>query len=553
MKRKTPATPIIVALALLAVAASPIAAKKALDSAAKFQHKLKADKQIEHALNRLSFGARPEDAATVKKMGLKRWIEQQLNPAALPENPALVAKLAPLETLTLSTAELAKRYPAPQVLLAVATGKMDMPQEPELRELYERLSARYKVRIDAKENKIADKKGLERPERMEEPAKPAAVPEVTDIARRRLGGATTEQRSKILRSFAPQQAVAGELTEAKIYRAVYSERQLEEVLTDFWFNHFNIYLDKGADKWLTTAFERDAVRPHVLGNFKDLLRATAEHPAMLFYLDNWQSISNDTGEKLRRVAPKAKTRGLNENYARELMELHTLGVDGGYTQKDVQEVARCFTGWTIREPNRGGEFYFAPRAHDNGEKTVLGVTIPAGGGVNDGLQVIDILAKHPSTAKFLSRKLAMRFVADEPPPALVNRMAASYLKTGGDLKAVLRTMIDSPEFFSEGAYLAKMKSPLEMVAGALRATGATVTNALPVSQAIANMGQPLYRKQEPTGYSNNGEEWVNSAGLLARINFALGLSENKIPGVKIDSTQYGAVAKSMGAPEWQRR
>lgn len=546
MKNKYLGFKYIFALGLVAVAASPVVAKRALDAQARFQQKLKGDQQIEHALNRLSFGPRPQDSIAVKRVGLKRWIEQQLNPASLPESPVLEAKLAPLETLKLSTAEMAQRYPPPQVILAVATGRMEMPKDPELRALYERLSQRYKTRIDAKKNKKGE--GA-----MEEEEKPVAATEMTQLARRRIGGATTEQRSKLLRQVAPQQAVAGELTEAKIYRAVYSERQLEAVLTDFWFNHFNVYLDKGADKWLTTAYERDAIRPHVLGNFKDMLRATAQNPAMLFYLDNWQSISTQSGEKLRRLAPKAKTRGLNENYARELMELHTLGVDGGYTQQDVQEVARCFTGWSIREPNRGGEFYFAARAHDDGEKTVLGVKIPAGGGMKDGLQVIDILARHPSTALFVSRKLAMRFVADEPPPAMVARMAATYRKTDGDLKAVMRSMIDSPEFFSVGAYEAKMKSPLEMVAAALRATNAEMSNALPVSQAIANMGQPLYRKQEPTGYSNNGEEWVNSAGLLARINFALGLSENKIPGVKIDSTQYGALAKSMGAPEYQRR
>ncbi len=528
------------AAAVMALALSPLAAKKVAGDAAKFRQKLTGDKQIEQALSRLTFGARSGDAIVVKKEGLKKWIESQLNPASIPENPELEAKLTKMGTLALSTEDLALQYPTPQVLTAVATGKMPMPEDPALREIYERLSERYKTRIERKKSKG---------EEDEEEAKKVSE----DRVRRRIGQMTTEERSEALRKLAPQQAVAGEITEAKIYRAVMSERQLNEVLADFWFNHFNVFIDKGADKWLTTAYERDAIRPYVLGNFKDMVKATAQSPAMLFYLDNWQSVSEVPADRARRPAPKARARGLNENYARELMELHTLGVDGGYTQKDVQEVARCFTGWSIEDPNRGGKFKFNERVHDKGEKTVLGVTIPAGGGIEDGMKVIDILSAHPSTAKFLSRKLAQRFVADEPPAALVARMAAAYTKTNGDLKAVMRTMLTSREFFSAGAYHAKMKSPLEMVAGALRATGAAVTSAIPASQAIANMGQPLYRKQEPTGYSNNGEEWINSAGLLARMNFAVALSENKINGVKIDKDKYAATAKSMGAPEWQRR
>ncbi len=219
-------------------------------------------------------------------------------------------------------------------------------------------------------------------------------------------------------------------------RAVYSNRQLEEQLDDFWFNHFNVFADKGADRYLVTEYERDAIRPHVLGKFRDLLEATAKSPAMLFYLDNWQSVGPNAPQP-RGQGNKAK-RGLNENYGRELMELHTLGVDGGYTQKDVTEVARCFTGWTINQPQRGGKFVFNPRLHDNGEKVVLGVTIPAGGGESDGEKVLDILAHHPATAHFISKKLAMRFVADDPPAALVDRMAETFLKTDGDIRQVMR-------------------------------------------------------------------------------------------------------------------
>ncbi len=527
-------------IAGLVLSLGPLAAKKALDTAAKFRQKLNKQQQVEHAISRLSFGAKPGDFEAVSRMGVKKWIEHQLNPSSIAENPALEAKLAAMRTLTLSTEDLVTQYPTPQVLTAVASGRMNMPEDPELRAVYERLSERYKSRIERKKTKGEEE---------EEVAKKG----IEERLRRRVGSMTTEERSEVLRKTAPQQAVAGELTEAKIYRAVLSERQLNEVLADFWFNHFNIYLEKGADKWLTTAYERDAIRPHVLGHFKDMLRATAASPAMLFYLDNWTSVSNEAGDKIKRAAPKARARGLNENYARELMELHTLGVDGGYTQKDVQEVARCFTGWTIEEPNRGGKFRFVERVHDKGEKIVLGVTIPAGGGVEDGQKVLEILASHPSTAKFISRKLAQRFVADEPPQSLVDRMAASFLKSDGDLKAVLRVMLSSQEFLSAGAYKVKMKSPLEMVAGALRASGASMDNAQPAAQAIANMGQPLYRKAEPTGYSNNGEEWVSSAGLLARMNFAVALSSNKIGGIKIDKDRYAEQARNTGAPDWQRR
>ena len=251
--------------------------------------------------------------------------------------------------------------------------------------------------------------------------------------------------------------------EGKLLRAVYINRQLEEVLTDFWFNHFNVNLDKGADRYMVTTYERDVIRPHVLGHFKDLLLATAQSPAMLFYLDNWQSVGPDT-----RPNSKRTLQGLNENYGRELMELHTLGVDGGYTQQDVTEVARCFTGWTIREP-AGGGFEFNEKIHDKGEKQVLGVTIPAGGGMSDGLRVIDILAHHPSTAPFISKSLAIRFVSDDPPEALVGRWPQRFSKTDGDLREVMRTMIYSPEFWDPANFRSKMKSPLEMVASAVRA------------------------------------------------------------------------------------
>ena len=318
-------------------------------------------------------------------------------------------------------------------------------------------------------------------------------------------------------------------------RAVYSNRQLEEVLVDFWFNHFNVYEGKNPQgavisfPALLTSYERDAIRPHVLGHFKDLLLAVARHPAMLYYLDNWESMATDTPDRME-VGPFSRAfasvslpqqvnrqpHGLNENYGRELMELHTLGVGGGYTQQDVIEVARCFTGWTVRK-STDPEFFFMPFMHDDGEKTVLGHKIPAGGGIKDGLEVIDILAHHPSTAHFISKQLAQRFVADDPPPALVDRMAQTFLKTDGDLRAVLLTMFDSLEFRSEGAWDAKIKSPFEMVVSAVRATNADAIDTTILTQRVSDLGEPLYRKVEPNGYPLTGDGWLGTADLLGRL------------------------------------
>ena len=345
----------------------------------------------------------------------------------------------------------------------------------------------------------------------------------------------------------PRQVVVQDLRESRLYRALYSNRQLEEVLTDFWFNHFNVDQNKGEPEQLTIAsYENDAIRPHVLGHFKDLLLATARHPAMMYYLDNWTSMAGD----FLNVGPFAPSRfggkgifaqqahGLNENYGRELMELHTLGVKGGYTQDDVINVARCFTGWTIKAPNTKPEFVFAAFMHDTGEKTVLGHKIAAGGEEQDGLQVIDILAHHPSTAHFISWKLAQRFVADDPPAALVDKMAKTFLKTDGDLRAVMETMLKSGEFFSEGAWQTKIKSPLEMVASAVRATGSDAIDTSTLAQKVADMGQPLYNKLEPTGFKDGAEVWLSTANLMARIGFANALVSGKFPGVSVDSAHF---------------
>jgi uncharacterized protein (DUF1800 family) len=381
------------------------------------------------------------------------------------------------------------------------------------------------------------------------------------------------------RAMTPEQAEAvkmerqavSELMQAKVLRAAYSERQLEEVMVDFWFNHFNVFSGKGQVRVYLNEYERDAIRPHVLGSFRELLQATAESPAMLFYLDNWQSAaaegavtsaSRDANNRASRNPTRVPTqpgrlgprqpnqprtladlppgaqnrrRGLNENYARELMELHTLGVEGGYTQKDVQEVARAFTGWTIANPRQGGGFRFEPRMHDDGEKVVLGKKIKAGGGKKDGDAVLDLLVAHPSTARFIATKLARRFVADEPPASLVDRAARRFRDTHGNIREVVRTIVTSPEFFAAEAYRAKVKTPFDFVVSSVRATGIDTDNALPFVAAVRTLGMPLYGCQPPTGYSDKAEAWVNSGALLNRMNFAVSLTatrRDRVPGAR---------------------
>lgn len=327
-------------------------------------------------------------------------------------------------------------------------------------------------------------------------------------------------------------AVIVELQQAKLLRGLYSNRQLYEVMVDFWSNHFNIYVAKGANRWLTTSYDRDTVRPLALGRFKDLLMATAKSPAMLFYLDNWMSAdANSPGARLG--GPNNRRRGLNENYARELMELHTLGVDGGYTQKDILEVARCFTGWTIQQPRGQGVFRFEPRIHDNGEKLVLGQRIPSGGGMDDGLRVIEILANHPATARFIAAKLARRFIADEPPPAIVDKAAEAFRKSDGDIPTVLRAIIGTPEFFAREVYQAKVKTPFEFVTSALRVTDSETQVTHQLLRYLGRMGEPLFLAQAPTGYPDVASSWISADMLLTRMNFASDLVSNRLPGTKV--------------------
>jgi uncharacterized protein (DUF1800 family) len=354
-------------------------------------------------------------------------------------------------------------------------------------------------------------------------------------------------RRDLLVSLNPVRVVADDLQENKLLRATYSNRQLDELLVDFWFNHFNVFLQKGADRYLVTSYERDVIRPHVLGKFHDLLLATAESPAMMFYLDNWQSVSPTLPQR------EGKRRGLNENYARELLELHTLGVDGGYSQHDVVEVARCFTGWTIAGPRKGGGFEYNDRVHDKGQKVVLGHVIAAGGGMSDGLKVLEILAKQKATAHFISKELAVRFVSDNPPESLVARMAKTFEKKDGDLREVMRTMLRSPEFWSPEAYRAKVKTPFEAMVSSLRLTGANVESTVALANELRKEGEPLYGKLEPTGYSNANAEWVSSAGLLERMNFGLALAGDKVAGVHIGTAPSKELGLELGAPEFQKK
>jgi uncharacterized protein (DUF1800 family) len=368
-----------------------------------------------------------------------------------------------------------------------------------------------------------------------------------------LEGLDPKQKEILVAMNNPGAAVTGELTQAKLQRAIYSQRQLQEVMTDFWFNHFNVYMDKGLDRLMVTSYERDVIRPHAFGKFEDLLVATAKSPAMLFYLDNWLSIGPNSMQALGipprpygpygmryppRPRPNAGKRnsGLNENYGRELLELHTLSVNGGYSQRDVTEVAKIFTGWTIDKPAEGGGFKFDPRMHEPGAKFVMGHRFKPRG-EREGLELLHWLATNPQTAHFISLKLAQRFVSDNPPQALVDRMTKTFLKKKGDIREVLITMFHSPEFWDDATYRAKVKTPLEFVASAVRATGAEVDDSLPLTRQLNNMGMPLYGAQPPTGYSMKAETWVSTSSLLNRMNFALALTSGKIKGVKVDAAQ----------------
>ena len=465
---------------------------------------------IVHVLNRVGFGPTAAAIDQVRRSGIKAYLDAQLHPERIPDS-ALPARLSGFTTLSKASRDLAEDYFLPAV----------------------------------QQRRQAQRQAQNTDTNTAAPQPPARTPQQTEAMRL-------------------QRTVIAELSQQRLLRAIYSERQLEEVLVDFWMNHFNVFVGKGQVRVYLTEYERDAVRPHVLGKFRDLLGATAHSPAMLFYLDNWQSAAppgapttaeseRNRNQQRRRLPPadprrrrfpdsamtprqppggamppQQRNRGINENYARELMELHTLGVDGGYTQKDVQEVARAFTGWTIANPRLGGGFLFDPRRHDDGEKTVLGHRINAGGGERDGNEILDLLARHPSTARFIATKLTRRFIADEPPAAVVERAARRFKETDGDLREVVRTIVTSPEFLGEEFRRAKTKNPFEFIVSAVRVTGLDVASALPLVQSVRDLGMPIYGAQPPTGYPDRADAWVNSGALLNRMNFALALTSGRM-------------------------
>jgi uncharacterized protein (DUF1800 family) len=491
---------------------------------------LTEDEATLHALNRLGYGPRPGDVARVEQMGLEKWIDQQLDPDSI-DDSALDERLEKYPTLKMSSQQLLEEFPPP----AQAAKKAGETKD------------EYKQQMQEKRRD--------------------AMSDVADT-----GNANVDKAQEALAKIQGPGRIIAELSMAKVDRAVYSNRQLEAVMEDFWFNHFNVFAGKGADRWMLTSYVRDTIRPHTMGKFQDLLTATAKSPAMLFFLDNWLSVdptafkerqqemaerraryqgmfgggfgqfglqrpgadaSGAQGGQGGKRLQQLQDRGLNENYGREVMELHTVGVDAGYTQQDVIEMAECLTGWTVKEPRRDPEFVFRPAFHAEGKKVVMGHTFNDGG-EKDGEEALAMLANDPHTAKFISTELARHFVSDTPPPALVERMAKSYESSGGDIRTVLKTMIYSPEFWSKETYRAKVKTPFELVASTARALDADVSVSLPLAMWVGRMGEPLFLCQPPTGYSDKATTWVNTGALLNRLNFALAFATNHMAGANVD-------------------
>ncbi len=468
---------------------------------------LPADQQIIQALSRLTFGARPGEAQQVRSIGLDNWIDQQLHPEKINDD-AMNGFVSRYSALNQDQNGLLKQY---------------AEQQRERREV-------KRDRADSTKGMTADDSAM-------------------------LMQLRQQQNSR--------RQVVTQLQSSRVARAVASERQLQEVMTDFWENHFNVYAAKGApEPYYLVDFDQNVIRPHALGKFRDLLEAVSRSPAMLFYLDNARSMADSTEPTLagsgRREAggvrrgiggifgpmripvqrppqqqQQRQRQGLNENYGRELLELHTLGVDGGYTQQDVINVARAFTGWTIKPPAQGGGFIFRPQVHDAGEKVVLGHRLVAGRGEEDAEDVLDILAKSPATAHFISFKLARRFVSDTPSKALVDHAAQVYLKTDGDIREVLRAIITSPEFFSQQAFHSKVKSPFEVVVSAMRALNAAPDSTPRTAQVIAYLGQPIFGHQAPNGWPETGEAWMNTGAILNRINFGMAAAAGRLPGADV--------------------
>jgi uncharacterized protein (DUF1800 family) len=427
------------------------------------QPEMTLTQKVTHLLDRLSYGPRPGDIEKLVKQGpsgITKWVAAQLHPESISDS-SLDEKLALLKSPTMTSAQLIAAYPRAE--------------------------------------EIAEKMGIKKED----------FNKGSDDVKKKI-------RAQIGEEHLPEQIVR-EMTATRLIRAVESRRQLQEVLTDFWLNHFNIDVTKGLEKWLLPEFEREVIRKHIFGKFSDLLRATAHSPAMLFYLDN-QASRND---------------GLNENYAREIMELHTLGVDGGYTQSDVTQLARILTGWSIEEPRIDPVFKFRERIHDRGEKTFLGQKFQVGHGIDEGERAIDMLAENPATARFISTKLARYFVSDQPPKSLVDRMAQKFKATSGDLRAVYVTLFNSPEFWSKSAYHAKVKKPVQFIVSSIRALGGEIEPKNEVPRYLTEMGEELYKCPPPTGYKDQASVWINPGELVGRLAFATRLSLNRIEGVYV--------------------
>jgi uncharacterized protein (DUF1800 family) len=545
---------------------------------------MQGDQRILHALNRLTFGPRPGDLDVVRSMGLDHWFEQQLHSAQI-DDSNLDARLAAYPAMQWTTADLFRRLPSNATIRQAIAGRVAVPETTVLHSVYQDAmyrmeqkkrdkagtqqvtAARGEDATPATEGGAAgkDSAGEENPDLLPgsdaslidavlslpppqrvarivamQPAVAEAFFESSRGPKRTalVAGMSPELRETIGALENPERTVVEELIDQRLTRDIYSNAQLQEVMTDFWLNHFNVFLHKNpAMPYYLVSYERDVIRPNALGRFEDLLEGVAHSPAMLAYLDNASSTGPDSAAAERamlnfRRNPKAgKNRaGLNENYARELMELHTLGVNGGYTQADVIQVARVFTGWTIDRPLVDGQFRFVPDRHEPGTKKVMGRTFKENG-EREGRDLLHFLATRPATAHFVCGKLAVRFVSDNPSAGLVNRMAATYLSSGGDISAVLKAMYRSPEFWSTDVYRGKVKTPLEFVVSAVRAANTDVANLRPLANALREMGMPLYGSIPPTGYKWDAADWVSTAALVGRMNFALALAANRLPGI----------------------
>jgi uncharacterized protein (DUF1800 family) len=556
---------------------------------------LDRQERAQQLLNRFTFGPRPGDVEQVLSLTPEKWLEQQLNPGSIPDS-ALDKRLNEYPTLNMQPEQALLLFPDRFTLSQIADGRRPYPADPLLAAMYEVQVYKFNYDLDAKkvnangqpnipplteveaaEQKKADQAtanrtagqlfSLPREQRMATLIQ-LPVPERIAFTTYVAG----DQKNLLLSQFNPREReifngmaanigssyqIINELSQARLLRAILSERQLQEVMTDFWFNHFNIFIGKDSDQWYTTSYERDAIRKHALGKFRDLLLATATSPAMMVYLDNTQSIGPDSiANGVNPANPNSKkgNRGLNENYGREVMELHTLGVDGGYTQADVTALSAILTGWSVDRPNQGGPFAFDPKKHEPGAKQWLGHTIGATTeaelsaipaniptGMHEGIQALTLLAADPHTAHFISYKLAQRFVADEPPPALVDRMAATYLSTDGDIKAILRTLVQSPEFNSKKYFRNKVKTPMEFLASAFRTTATDPANPGALVNTINTMGMRLYYALPPTGYYITADHWMNSTALVDRLNFAYTLTGSKFANQKFDSAHVLAL------------